>query len=111
MLMNSAWGRWPGGGEDEVLARIPAALGGDGLVPVVEPGTEVVTGAERPSCAPEHDDLDRVVPDGGRHGRFELVGHRGHDGVQAIGAVEGDRGHLVGDGVQQRLVGHRCSLA
>ena len=77
---------------DEVLARVPLAVGRDPLVPVVEAAAEVVAGAERAPRAAQHDHL---APSASRTARvdrrLDLVGHRRHDRVQLLGPVQRDR--------------------
>ena len=49
-------------GHDEVLAGVPASVGGEHLVPVVKAVAEVEAGAERAPGAAQHDHLDLLGP-------------------------------------------------
>ena len=87
----------------EVLARIPAAVGVHRVVPVVEAAAEVVAAGERASRAAQHDHLDGGVAFGKPDGLLDLVGHRRHDGVEVLRAVQRDGGDGTVRLVQNRL--------
>ena len=53
---------------------------------------EVVAGAERPSLAGDHDDVDVGIVVGLLDGLPDLSRHRRVDGVEPLGPVEGDAG-------------------
>ena len=91
----------------EVLAGVPAPLGGDVLVPVAEAVAEVVPGAERAPGAADDDHLDLSVARGGRDRVLHLVGHRRHDRVERLGPVQREPRNRSVDGVGDRAVGHR----
>ena len=110
-LMNRGTAPKARGGPGEVLARVPLAVGGQPLVPVMKAAAEVEARAEGAACAAEDDHLHGVVPTasfiaasissgiGGtmvfsRSGRFSVI-----VAMPSVG------------GVQKGLVGHRASIA
>ena len=99
-----------GGRPDEVLAGIPAAVGGEHLIPVVKALPEIEAGAEGAPRAPQDDHPHPLVGDRLLDRFLELVGHRWDDRVEALRAVEGDPRDPLVALVDQRLKGHgpRC---
>ena len=92
------------GGGREVLARIPLAVGLERAP--FESAAEVIAGAERAARAADHDHLHLRVEHGLLDRGLDLLGHRQHDRVQPLGAVERDRRHRGVDAVEDRFVGH-----
>ncbi|HSZ14574.1 MAG TPA: hypothetical protein VK790_11135 [Solirubrobacteraceae bacterium] len=80
-----------GGGEREVLAGVPHAVGGEHGVPVVKAAAEVEARAERALGAAQQDHLHLRVGARAVDRRFQLIGHRRHDRVQPLGPVQRDR--------------------
>ena len=75
---------------------------------------EVAAGAEQSAGAGEDDDAGVAVGGGGFEGLAEFAEERSVEGVEALGAVEGDGGDLVfefvEDGLEHRL-GHGGSVS
>ncbi len=90
-------------GPGEVLPRVPLAIGGDVVVPVVEAAPEVVAAAERSSSPPHDDHLDRIVLGRQAYRLLELVGHRWNDRVQLLRSVERHRCDRAVHAVEHRL--------
>jgi hypothetical protein len=100
------WRETGRGSEDEILARIPLAAGGNKFVPVMKASAEIEAGTKSSAGASQHDHLDVGIVHSAMNRSLYFVGHRGNNRIETIRPVECNRRNSVFDFVEQSFVLH-----